>query len=337
MREFFETRWWQNDKNALPALPLLSPFSKLFGTLAQKRAVFLKAHAEKLPVPIVIVGNITVGGSGKTPILMALAEFFLKENFAVGIVSRGYGRKTGGVLEVFTDSKSENVGDEPLLIKKRLPQVAVVVGGDRLMAAKTLLEKHPQTALILSDDGLQHYNLPRDFEIAVFDARGIGNGFLLPRGPLREPLERLNKVDAILLNGVDNKDFLEGIQTTIFESKVEIGTPYSLENPTIQKCNFGGDATIAALTGIGNPQRFFDSLKSMGFKIAYQKAFPDHHFFSADDFDGIQLPIFITEKDAVKCQTLPLKNAWVLPIEAHIPHELTRKILEKIKNGTARL
>ncbi len=334
MRTFFENRWWAGNSKALPAL---APFSKLFGTLIQKRAVFLKAQAEKLPVPIVVVGNITVGGSGKTPILMALAAYFLKQQMTVGIISRGYGRKTGGILEVLVDSKAENVGDEPLLIKKRLPQLAVFVGGNRVMAAKILLEKHPKTALILSDDGLQHYTLPRNFELAVFDARGIGNGFLLPRGPLREPLERLKNVDAILLNNFSDKSFLGEIKTPIFESMIKIGTPYSLKNPSLKKSDFGNETRIAAMSAIGNPMRFFESLKKLGFKIAYQKTFPDHHFFSLDDFDGINLPIFITEKDAVKCQTLPLKNAWVLPIEAQIPPVLMQKILEKVKNGTARL
>lgn len=332
MRTFFEKRWWKGDSQSLFAL---EPLSVLFGVLIQWRAVFLRAHAQRLPIPVVVVGNITVGGSGKTPIIMALSESLKNEIGHLGIISRGYGRKTRGVLEVFGDSRAESVGDEPLLMKWHLGEIPIFVGEDRVAAAKMLLKKYPNTALILSDDGLQHYKLSRTFEIAVFDERGIGNGFLLPRGPLRESVSRLTTVDAILLNGFVQGDFLNAVNVPIFESASTTGNPYALENPSIQK-PLGDFIAIGAVTGIGNSERFFNSLKNAGLKLVFQKAFPDHHFFTADDFENTTLPIFITEKDAVKCRKLNLKNVWVLPIRAQIQKSLTQMILEKI-HGIARI
>ncbi len=288
---------------------------------------------------MVVVGNITVGGAGKTPFLMALCQALKAQNFPVGVVSRGFGRKTHGVLEVLINDSPKKIGDEPLLIKQRT-HLPVFVGEKRLEAVEALFKKYPQTRLVLSDDGLQHYALPRCLELAVLDERGWGNGFLLPRGPLREPVSRLSSVDAVLLNGVPpNTPWLKDLppNVPVFHFALKEEKFYSLNNPqhTQTAADFLKEkATWGALSGIGNPSRFFKSLENLGLPLSFQKVFSDHYAFKKTDFENLPADIiFISEKDAVKCAAFAqaFQNVWVLPVSVELSPEFLGWFMEKTR------
>jgi tetraacyldisaccharide 4'-kinase len=287
---------------------------------------------QRLPVPVIVVGGATVGGSGKTPLTLWLVEALRKHGYRPGIVSRGYGGEVLGVAEVKTCSEPRMVGDEPLLLKKRA-DCPVFVGADRVAAGRALLAAHPQTNLILSDDGLQHYRLARDMEIVVLDRRGLGNGWQLPAGPLREPAARLREVDALVLNDASAPHVLP---SRVFHMQLQGAQFYRLDAPQVT-----ADAKSLpsgpryAIAGIGEPQRFFDHLSALGLTFAAH-AFPDHHAYSSEDFsidDGI---ILTTEKDAVKLREClsPKVSIWVLPVTAILADGLDQLIVEKL-NGRA--
>lgn len=337
-RHFFEKRWWQAEQPH--ALWAFKPFEKIFGTLSTQRALFLKAKAPLMRVPIVVVGNIVVGGVGKTPILIALAKALRQKGLNVGVVSRGYKRQSQGVLEVLSNSCPFLSGDEPLLIAQKT-SCPVFVGEKRNQAILALLEKHPHVDVILSDDGLQHYTMPRLAEWIVFDSRGLGNGLLLPRGPLREPLSRLDFAQAILLNGVKNNAcWLQKLPQNVprFHIQLKEQAFYALNNPQEQKKaeDFLKEKhTYGAISGIGAPFRFFQTLENLGFSLCFQKSFPDHCIFQESDFENLPCEVlFVSEKDAVKCTQFAPKmhNIWVLPIQAQIPTPCIDDLVEKI-NG----
>ncbi len=280
---------------------------------------------ERLSVPVVVVGNITVGGAGKTPLTLYLAERLGALGWRPGIVSRGYGGSADGCCEVFDHSGAASVGDEPLLLKQR-SGCPVFVGRRRAEAARALLATHPDCNVILCDDGLQHYALQRDVEIAVLDRRGVMNGWRLPAGPLREPVSRLSEVDAVVLNG------LAAAPTAgVAEFRMTLGGAifYPLGDGT-QSCNAAAlqGRRLHAVAGIGEPQRFFDHLASLGL-TAQCHAFPDHHAYRAEDLDFAGDAILTTEKDAVKFPELPLP-VWVLPVTAQVDPDLARFVLEKL-------
>ncbi|MCE1181656.1 MAG: tetraacyldisaccharide 4'-kinase [Rhodocyclales bacterium] len=324
-------RQWFEQRRLTPALwlllPFLLPLNLLFITLAAlKRRT---TQAVRLDVPVVVVGNITVGGAGKTPLTIALARALRQRGWQPGIVSRGYGSAATQVRPVTPQSSAAEVGDEPLLLQRH-SGVPVWVGRDRAAAALALRQQHPQVDLILCDDGLQHYRLGRDVELAVFDGRGAGNAWRLPLGPLREPLARLNEVDAIVCNGEVDARLLRS--TPISGMKLLPGEFYRLGDPA-QTCT--ADAlrgkTLHALAGIGDPQRFFRTLASLGLE-SVNHPFPDHHAYTQEDLcfakDGILL---MTEKDAVKCSALSLGETWVLPVEAELAPALIDLVLEKLR------
>jgi tetraacyldisaccharide 4'-kinase len=291
-----------------------------------------------LPVPVIVVGNLTVGGSGKTPLALWLTQCLRERGWRPGIVSRGYGGEGdgGAVRPVLADSDAALAGDEPLLLARR-SGVPVFVGHDRAAAGKALLAAHPECDVLISDDGLQHYRLDRRVEIAVFDRRGAGNGYLLPAGPLREPLRRLAKVTAVVLNG---GGALADTTAPCFSMRLAGQRFVALDDPrkTCSAADLHG-RPLHAVAGIGDPSRFFSQLAALGLEFS-EHPFPDHRAYRADDLafagDGVLL---MTEKDAVKCAGLVLSEAWVLPVGACIDdapdgNSLLDTILEKLNGRT---
>jgi tetraacyldisaccharide 4'-kinase len=321
-------------------LPLV-PMSALFaGVVALRRALYRAGllRAQRLPVPVIVIGNITVGGSGKTPLVAALASALAARNWRPGIVSRGYGRRKGAggeaPLLVARDSDPDLAGDEPVLLARA--GFPVVVASDRVAAASALLAAHPECNVILADDGLQHLRLARDVEIAVIDAaRGFGNGWRLPAGPLREAPARLATVDAVVALGRD-----EGAGPPAWPGAF----PMTLAGEVFHRVNApevtaGADAFrgagVHALAGIGNPERFFAQLRVLGIAVA-PHPLPDHHRLGATD---LALPgasaILMTEKDAVKCGGLADDRCWYLPVRARTDPALVTRVEEKIRGRQA--
>jgi tetraacyldisaccharide 4'-kinase len=297
-----------------PGLALLRPLEALYRRVVQrKRARFLAAQGDsyRAPVPVLVVGNITVGGTGKTPLILWLIEHCRARGLRVGVVSRGYGaRPPHHPWRVRAEQSAAQAGDEPLLIVQR-SGVPLVIDPDRARAVRALLESEPLD-LILSDDGLQHYRLARDLELVLVDAaRGLGNGRCLPAGPLREPAERLQSVDAVLYNGalVD--------QTGGYAFSLQPTTLINLrsgERRTLD--HFPPGQRVHAVAGIGNPQRFFGTLEALHWR-PIPHAFADHAQYSAAQLAfSPPLPLVMTEKDAVKCRAFAAADWWYLAVEA---------------------
>jgi tetraacyldisaccharide 4'-kinase len=290
----------------------LRPLEALFRLLAALRRWAYDSGLLKTlsaGVPVLVVGNITVGGTGKTPLVLHLVQALKKRGIRVGIVSRGYGGK-GELRLVKPDSKASDVGDEPVLLARR-SDVPVFVGRDRVAAARELVAMGVQC--IISDDGLQHYRLARQAQIAVLDGRrGLGNRACLPAGPLREPAERLARMDLVVVNG-------EGVGNIpgAVVMKLEPGSvlPVSGNNTPRTLQSFAGE-TVHAMAGIGNPERFFDSLRRQGISVL-PRPMRDHSPIVASDLAfPDQLEILMTEKDAVKCSEYPGISAWYVPVTA---------------------
>jgi tetraacyldisaccharide 4'-kinase len=309
---------------------LLLPVGALFFLLAAgRRSLYrygvLRSH--RLPVPVIVVGNITVGGAGKTPLCLALVDALRQAGRHPGIVSRGYGGTGTGPREVTTEVGAEAVGDEPALLRRRA-DCPLFVGRDRVAAARALLSAHPECDVVVADDGLQHYRLGRDVEIAVVDGRGFGNGWPLPAGPLREPVTRLDGVDAIVVNGSARR-VLSGTPT--FPMELAGTRFYRLDDPakTCVAADLAG-LRLHACAGIGDPERFFAHLTRLGASFT-PHPFPDHHRYAASD---LVLPacdaILMTEKDAIKCVGLAPCPVWVLPVTANLPPRFAEFLLEKI-------
>lgn len=278
---------------------------------------------------IIVVGNITVGGSGKTPLVIRLCQLLQQAGFRPGVVSRGYGRRDKRLRLVSPTSRTETVGDEPLLIAQRAG-VPVIVAVDRCEAVRMQLQQGVD--VIISDDGLQHYRLPRTLEICVIDGkRGFGNGLLIPAGPLREPLERLASFDTLIVNG-ESELFGEDVPTTTMT--LEAGLLRSMDDGQSWRLAQFAGCRANAVAGIGNPGRYFDLLRSARIKVI-EHHFPDHHAFSAADFERMDhsLPILMTEKDALKCKNLGLKNAWFLSVEAVLPPDWERQFVSRLRRA----
>jgi tetraacyldisaccharide 4'-kinase len=315
-----------------PAHIVLYPLSLIFATVAATRRALYRSgwrNSLRVRVPVMVVGNITVGGTGKTPLVTWLAEFLKDNGYHPGIVTRGYGG-TEQVQEVRADSDPTVAGDEPVLLARR-SNVPVFAGRKRPEAASALLRAHPQCDLILSDDGLQHYALARDLEIAVVDgARRFGNGLLLPAGPLREPVRRLSTVDAVVVNGDEN---LPQLHVAQYHMRLVGETFRNLLNPDFRAsaADLRGK-TLHAIAGIGQPQRFFARLQQAELEFRAHP-FPDHFRFSADDlaFAGDDV-VLMTEKDAVKCSAFARESWWYLPVEAEVDPALGALILHKLRS-----
>ena len=272
-------------------------------------------------VPLIVVGNITAGGSGKTPLVIRLCQLALDMDFRPAIASTGYGRQSTDTVLVNAASDTRSCGDEPVLLAERTG-VPVMVAERRCDAIRKLNEM--ELDLIISDDGLQQAAMERDMDICVVDgARGLGNGHLLPAGPLRESAKRLAQVDYVITNGA-----WTGVPQELDVSimHLQASVVYSLDKATVfpveEFLQIQARIPIHAIAGIGNPQRFFNTLEALGVK-ATPHEFPDHHMFTRKDFDSIDTgsTIIMTEKDAVKCRSLELENAWYLPVDTHLPRE----------------
>jgi tetraacyldisaccharide 4'-kinase len=282
----------------------------------------------RLSVPVIVVGNITAGGTGKTPLVLWVCDFLREQGYEPGIVSRGYGGR-GDTMAVRADTAPDIAGDEPVLLAQR-SRCPVWIGRDRVAAARALMAANPQCSVIVSDDGLQHYRLQRDVEIAVLDgSRGTGNGLLLPAGPLRESTGRLAGVDAVVVTG---EPALPGAGARTFAMRLDGNLFYNLLNPAFhQETGAFHGKRVHAVAGIGNPARFFDHLQRLGLSFAAH-AFPDHHAYAQADLElGDADAIIMTEKDAIKCASFARENHWVLPVDARVDLALGRLILEKMK------
>lgn len=313
-----------------PIRLLLWPLSLLYRVVLQLRKGLFRLGILKqrtLPVVVIIVGNITVGGTGKTPFVIWLVTQLQHAGYRPGIISRGYGGKAESYPQkVVPQSDPSIVGDEPIIISRHT-SCPMVVAPDRFAAGKMLLQDY-DCNIIVSDDGLQHYALGRDIEIVIIDGqRQFGNQLCLPAGPLREPLSRLKSVDFI----VENYDS----GSTYYKMTLSQQHAINVIDPTkkLLISSFLGQS-VHAVAGIGNPQRFFDQLSSQGLHVI-NHPFDDHHSFQPNDLQfNDNKPILMTEKDAVKCQFFADSNTWYIPIEATISGKLDQHILQKLAGIT---
>jgi len=333
-------RTWYRDMWGWPVvaaalLPLAGMFALVSGLRRfAYRAGWLPVHT--LPVPVIVVGNLTVGGTGKTPLVVWLAQALIRHGFAPGILSRGYGVDASCPVEVAPASTPDQVGDEPLLLA-RASRCPVWIGADRAEAGRRLLAAHPSCNVLIADDGLQHYRLARQTEIAVVDeGRGYGNALPLPAGPMREPLARLERVHAVVIHGaaeeVPNRALAGGRPSF---AMALIGTRLrNLADPArVDDLAHLHGRRVHAVAGIGNPQRFFDHLARHGVAVT-PHPFPDHYPYRAEDLDfGDHAAILMTEKDAVKCQPFSRNHWWVLEVDAHLEPGLDNLIVARLKRS----
>jgi tetraacyldisaccharide 4'-kinase len=287
---------------------MLWPFSMLFGALVAVRHWSYRRgllKSEQLRVPVVVVGNVIAGGSGKTPLVIGMVEHLRSRGIAVGVVSRGYGRANSACMEVERNSDPRDTGDEPLLIA-RACDAPVFVSADRVQAGRALLAAHPATQVIVCDDGLQHYRMGRDIEICVFDERGIGNGWLLPAGPLREPWPRA--VDFVAQRGDP-----PGITGFAMRRRLARHARQA-DGSSIELALLKG-RRLKAIAAIAKPDAFFSMLRDSGLELAETVALPDHlDFGHADAIEQDGCELICTEKDAVKLWSLH-RRAWAVPLE----------------------
>ncbi len=335
---WYRGSWWS---------VFLLPLSLLFYivTLIRRRQQRIQAKQLDIDIPIIVVGNITVGGTGKTPLLISIVEKLKQQGYSPGIVSRGYGSEAPHYpYEVTSESPISHAGDEPWMVAHRT-QCPVFIDADRPAAVRALVEKH-YCDLIISDDGLQHYRLPRDIEIAVVDgSRGLGNGRLLPAGPLRETAARLLEVDYLVINGpakhrgIPDRKKYEMRLNPVEWRRVYDGNPVQLgEQP------WYGEAH--AIAGIGNPGRFFKTLSELEVSFIEHR-FADHHHYRSDDLDfNDDLPVVMTEKDAGKCRALLKQKAnvdislidqfWYLVVVADVSDEFIGNLMKDIDRKSKR-
>ena len=356
MRSRLQSIWY---RHARPPL-VLRPLSRAFGLAVRaRRAAYARGwrHAQRLERPVVVVGNLSVGGSGKTPLVIWLVAQLRAVGFASGIVLRGYGGAAARGREpqlVQPDSDPAVVGDEALLLRRRTGEL-VAIGRDRVRAARLLIAAGVN--VIVADDGLQHLALPRDFEIGVIDGeRGLGNGYLLPAGPLREPRERLDSLDAVVINGEGRFWAQSAAARRPGERRTEAtpaagapaasaaGRPFTMRlrgerlmpltgaGKAVALSSFAGQR-VHALAGIGHPERFFAQLRAAGLELI-EHAFPDHHRYRAHELSfGDGLPVLMTEKDAVKCHGFGGPAYWYLPVTASFADPEAAALLGRLRRA----
>lgn len=318
----------------LPALALL-PLALLYAIVTAARRGLFRAgvlRAIRLPVPVIVVGNITAGGTGKTPMVLWLAAELAAHGFSPGIVTRGYRATDKGPACVPVGGDPLIHGDEPVLLAQR-SACPVWRGADRVAAAHALLAANPACNLVISDDGLQHYRLFRDVEIALVDgATGVGNGLPIPSGPLREPVRRLARADLVVVKGRPAVPLALSVETT--PMTLVPGRFRNLRDPALQVAPAAmGDRPIHAVAGIGRPQQFFDTLSALDLRFQ-EHPFPDHHVFTAADFAFAGSDtVVMTEKDAVKSARFATKDFWALPVDAVLPEGFLDRVLERLRHG----
>lgn len=323
LQQWLESVWYGSGKGRW----LLMPFSYLYSAINNYQSKIQTRNQVKLACTVIVVGNITVGGTGKTPLTIHIVKLLQKAGYKPAIITRGYGGKAQiWPQAVNAKSNPDLVGDEAVLMASSTA-VPVYAGANRLESIEQLLKTH-DCDVIVSDDGMQHYKLPRDIQIAVIDGkRQLGNGYCLPAGPLREKKERLNDCDLVVVNGNNTQD------NDHYEMTLSGKTLINLSTLETKPLNVLKGQTAQALTGIGNPQRFYSSLKDAGLNII-ENSFPDHYAFQKSDltFDEASL-VIMTEKDAVKCKSLigEAKQYWCLPVTATLPNEFNLALLTKLK------
>ena len=337
MAAWLEREWQRLGGGAL----IFFPFSILYrGVIALRRLLYRMRilPAWRARVPVIVVGNITVGGTGKTPLVIEILEILARRGWTPGVIARGYGRVPSresdprGVVRVYPDvATPEHFGDEPVLIARR-SRVPVYVSPDRPAAARALLEAHPEVNVLVSDDGLQHYALARDVELAVVDGeRGFGNGLMLPAGPLREPRSRLALVDAAIVNGGWSDTVAAPRQFAMHLGRERFAAVAANQELTAQEFALAvRGKSVVAIAGIGNPRRFFEHLARLGVS-ARGIAFADHYAYQPQD---LKLPgaevIVMTEKDAVKCAAFADARMWYMRVDAILPAEFDDFLLTRI-------
>jgi tetraacyldisaccharide 4'-kinase len=342
-----------------PRPSMLQPLSWLYGAaVSARRQAYARGWARSHAVgkPVVVVGNLTVGGTGKTPLTIWLANHLRQRGLEVGLVSRGYGRERGGLRDVTAISSWQEVGDEPLILHRNTGCMTLVAS-DRVAAARALVARGAK--VILADDGLQHLRMRRDCEIVVVDgSRGLGNGRVLPAGPLRESAGRARAADALVVNGGGEGGPVRGVppelaaaamrmQLVATEARQVAAAPTAGARPVAGSRQVVGSGPAAevgstqalaafrgrpvhAVAGIGNPQRFFADLRAHGLEVI-EHAFPDHHALAAADLDfGDGLAVLMTEKDAVKCRELADPRLWYVPVEATFSEADSCRLLELV-------
>ncbi|ALO42272.1 tetraacyldisaccharide 4'-kinase [Pseudoalteromonas phenolica] len=316
---YIESSWY---KKRSTITWLLAPLSGLFFLLSSFRKLLFKLRvikSFKVEIPIIVVGNISIGGNGKTPFVLWLVPHLESKGLKVGVISRGYGAKAPVYpYELTSTSTVEEAGDEPFLIYNRL-QCPLVIGADREASYRILKEKY-KVDVIVSDDGMQHYKMPRAIEFCIVDSkRRFGNGFLIPAGPLRELPSRIKSVDLAIENGGDS----------LFSYQLSSSGFYRVENKEFAEDSPNEGIAVSA---IGSPQRFEKSLEVLGKKLVDRKHFRDHHAYTEQDFTGTESQaVFMTEKDAVKCQQFAKNNWYYLKVDATPTKELIVKIDQLLK------
>ena len=308
---------------------LLWPVSFLFAIAVKLRHWFYVSgvlRSVRLPIPVIIIGNLTVGGTGKTPLVLWLATELRRRGGNPCILSRGHGGKNVTPVRVRIGDSPAAVGDEPLLLAER-SGCPVWIGADRVAAGRALLAAHPECDVILCDDGLQHYRLQRDLEIAVEDERGFGNGFLLPAGPLREPASR--RVDARVING-------EIAMADVWRMRLKPAGFYRVAEPAVAvECSALSGKRLHAVAGIGNPERFFSALEDMGLCVT-PHPFPDHHQFLMDELEFADCDcILMTEKDAVKCRHFGRRDLIAARVDAELDPAFADFVWKRIHGRTS--
>ncbi len=319
-----------------PGVSVLQPLSWLYGAaVSARRAAYslgwVRSHA--VGKPVIVVGNLTVGGTGKTPLTVWLANRLRERGLAVGLVSRGYGRERTDLRVVTRDCSWEEVGDEPLILHERTGCMTIVAT-DRVAGATALVARGAQ--VIIADDGLQHLRMQRDCEIIVVDgARGFGNGRMLPAGPLRESGSRARSADLLVMNGGAEGEAPRGVPPELAAAALRMrlvaGEARQVRDPgQARPLEAFAGRPVHAVAGIGNPQRFFADIRSRGLEVI-EHPFPDHHALSAADLDfGDGLAVLMTEKDAVKCRDLAQQRVWYVPVEATFSDTDSRRLLERV-------
>jgi len=333
-----EKVWFNSHRAKWLFVPLLLPLTFVFWLLSTLRRLGFKvgiSKSQSLTKPVIVVGNIGVGGNGKTPVVIYLVELSRSLGLTPGVISRGYGGQAPHYPYLVTEKSTPlEAGDEPMLIQQRC-QVPVAVGSDRIASAQLLITQGCD--IIISDDGLQHYRLGRDVELIIVDGKRLfGNGLLLPAGPLREGQWRLPKSDLVIYNGETDsraKKFTPSLQMTLAATEL-------CHLQTGERINVGdfieSHASVNAVAGIGAPQRFFDTLEKHSFVIENKQSFVDHHSFALGDFDSFDdnIPLLMTEKDAVKCRDFCKSNWWYLPVNAIFTQAEQQVLRDKITAAT---
>jgi tetraacyldisaccharide 4'-kinase len=331
------TRLWYGEQ--AEAAPILRCLSWVYAAVVRVRSAAYAAHwlsSQRVGKPVIVVGNLTVGGTGKTPLVAWLAQRLTRLGLRVGIVSRGYGRSFDEPHLVDPDSSWREVGDEPLLLRRRTGCLTMV-GRERVAAAKALVAHGVD--VIVADDGLQHLQLARDCEIVVIDGlRGFGNGRLLPAGPLREPGSRLRHADITVVNGrAEHRSLQQKLPSDAAAVTMEMagGNACRIDSGAPERpLESFRDQRVHAVAGIGNPSRFFRDLRERGIDVV-EHPFADHYPFEAHDLEfGDTLPVLMTEKDAVKCRELASPRLWFVPIVAQFEEAQERELLQRVLRKT---